>query len=668
MNLKKEAYFVACTRAEKAELMFNIEDESERVNLAKKNAEEMKNSALKASEQYLTSLAEEKQVWSDCEESRKCCIDSLRESEESRIQFVKKILEKNAKLEFKFFNALLDDIKSLSGLYTLISPKEEASKFQVAHLNIPQIPREEWTPYDTWKKNMKNQGKAPLEVEEAWISSNIPYTPMQSSLALIKTVVYHLIPFKQSHSGDAKTETGSIDTIDNALIDQLVDLLTYSNTWMSFIQVLELRKHLGYVEVDNLHKLEKFIHKILTIMLYEESFDYMIFYKIISISHEIYTLDSGKKFFFKYLCKHPVFLIQSYWKKTIEALVSARVISEKEIHNRNRQRLKKIGAKIQNASNFSEKAAEKNSTLMFISEFNYYMTNFRVPLDSALSVIIECSKKTKLEPDKLQPLIIELHSLNPEVKFESSNRRKSLRKSSKTRGKWGKYLFLGLSVDYLCKKDVINVMCACKTWYSLLKPNYLQKILIVYKIFEYRKATWEYFLYKPNGKSYTKILETLENNLNSIKSVEDVIAMDILRSYSNKPTINPENLRNILRCYAFYQNKVGYCQGMNYIAGTLYIVFQDPEKTFWCMDELIRINSMYDLYSEDLPKLKFLFFAFDRLTAFLLPDIHETFNVENVTSASFSSSWFLTLFASILVQNIDLLLEIWDLFIYVRRI
>ena len=160
----------------------------------------------------------------------------------------------------------------------------------------------------------------------------------------------------------------------------------------------------------------------------------------------------------------------------------------------------------------------------------------------------------------------------------------------------------------------------------------------------------------------------MKSNPGSIKSVEDVIMMDILRSYSNKQNVNSEELREVLRAYAFYQTKVGYCQGMNYIAGTLYTVFQDPVKTFWSMDELIRINSMYDLFCEDLPKLKYFFFALDRLIAFHLPAIHETFNAEVITSSAFCSPWFLTLFGALLTQDLSLLLEIWDNFIFVNYI
>ena len=173
-----------------------------------------------------------------------------------------------------------------------------------------------------------------------------------------------------------------------------------------------------------------------------------------------FALDNGKKFLFYYLSMHPVFKIQNYWEKTIESVISARVVSEKELCNSNKKRLKKIGSKLKsnNPNKFSEKVAERNSTLIFISQFNFYMINLRVPIEIAMSVITDCSRKTKLEPSKITPLVLELHSINPEFKLEPSSRNKSLRMSSKTRGKWGAYLYLGIAIEFLSRKDFCELL------------------------------------------------------------------------------------------------------------------------------------------------------------------------------------------------------------------
>lgn len=636
--------------------------------LAKKNAEEMRAAAIRASEQYLTALAEEKQAWGDCEEYRKICINNLRESEESRIEFVKKIMEKHGRLEEKGLNAEIENLKFVSAAVANIKSSKEAAEFAAMYLNIPQTSKEEWISYELWKKRNKEAGKDPLVMDEAWISSEVPYVPMQSSLALIKTVIYYLLPIRRRDSVDIKPEMHNqsyIDYVEDKDIDALVELLGNSKTWYSFFQVLDLRKHVGMVEKSSIISFSNFFDKILTVMKENDSIDYMIFYKIINISHEIYTFDEGKKFLFKYIFKHPLFQVQDLWRKTIETMISARVVSEKEIFYRNKERMKRIKAKAQLSGKFSEKVAERNSTIMFISQFNFYMVNLKVPLETAYNIISECFKKSKLEPEKAFPLVLELFSLNPEFKLEPTNRCKGLRVSSKIRGRWGAYLYLGVSVEFLSRHDIIEVLLVCKTWNTILTPWYLQKCLLEYKDFTMRSRAWEYTLCKPFGRSYQKIVENLNNNPSIIKSFEDVIVMDILRSYSTKPDVDSQALKEVLRIYAFFQNKVGYCQGMNYIAGTLFQVFKDKSKTFWAMDEMIRINAMQELYSEDLPKLKFLFFVLDRLIAHLLQDIYETFKAENITSCSFASPWFLTLYGALLAQNLSLQLRIWDCFIFV---
>ena len=292
---KRDNYFCASARAEKAEQMANIEDESDRAELAKKNAEEMRNAAVRSSENYLTSLAEEKQVWGDCEEYRKFCINTLKDSEESRIQFVKKMLEKHLQLECKLNSQLLEEAKSVVNVYSAISPSREASEFQLANLNISQVSREEWTPYEIWKKQMKDSGNDPLATTEAWISSDIPYVPMQSSLALMKTVIYYLIPVRRRESVDFRTEKGCINEIDDVAISQLVLLLNNPKFWMSFVQVIEFRKHVGLIDRVSMKKLQCLISTLLDQMMYEETFDYLVFYIIIVISHELFRIGQWKK-------------------------------------------------------------------------------------------------------------------------------------------------------------------------------------------------------------------------------------------------------------------------------------------------------------------------------------------------------------------------------------
>ena len=71
----------------------------------------------------------------------------------------------------------------------------------------------------------------------------------------------------------------------------------------------------------------------------------------------------------------------------------------------------------------------------------------------------------------------------------------------------------------------------------------------------------------------------MQNN-SMIANVEEVIIMDVQRSFTRMKEIEPTILINILKTYAFFNPEIEYCQGMNFIAGFLYIVFKDEEKSF----------------------------------------------------------------------------------------
>ena len=65
-----------------------------------------------------------------------------------------------------------------------------------------------------------------------------------------------------------------------------------------------------------------------------------------------------------------------------------------------------------------------------------------------------------------------------------------------------------------------------------------------------------------------------------ISNVEEVINMDVQRSFTKMKQVDPVSLTNVLKTYAFFNPEIEYCQGMNFVAGFLFLVFRDEEKTF----------------------------------------------------------------------------------------
>lgn len=64
--------------------------------------------------------------------------------------------------------------------------------------------------------------------------------------------------------------------------------------------------------------------------------------------------------------------------------------------------------------------------------------------------------------------------------------------------------------------------------------------------------------------------EVAENSVPS--TIEEIITLDVNRSlHLHGDYFNPTLLHTLLRTYAYYHKDISYCQGMNYIAGYIYI-------------------------------------------------------------------------------------------------
>ncbi len=74
------------------------------------------------------------------------------------------------------------------------------------------------------------------------------------------------------------------------------------------------------------------------------------------------------------------------------------------------------------------------------------------------------------------------------------------------------------------------------------------------------------------------------------------------RTKSGQKQSLEQPLFNILLAFANSNSRIGYCQGLNYVAGLLLLVTKDEEKSFWILKTLVE-DILPDYYSPDLPGL-----------------------------------------------------------------
>lgn len=155
------------------------------------------------------------------------------------------------------------------------------------------------------------------------------------------------------------------------------------------------------------------------------------------------------------------------------------------------------------------------------------------------------------------------------------------------------------------------------------------------------------------------------------KQVAETIEVDVVRSFNTLKEISQDTLKKILKSYAIVNPSLDYCQGMNFIAGFLYLTLGKQEAlAFAVMREVIERHSMSNLFNQENPMIKLMFYQLDRLIQIHLPDLHDHFKDETINSSYFSSPFFVTLFTSIMQTQATFehswrLQRIWDHFLIV---
>lgn len=211
----------------------------------------------------------------------------------------------------------------------------------------------------------------------------------------------------------------------------------------------------------------------------------------------------------------------------------------------------------------------------------------------------------------------------------------------------------GCCIKYIDKDITLrNILMVSKDFNEILNRVVLKQSLLrtdQHKIHRKRKTLWLKIL-KIEPKYIIPEFQVYQQQslLDLPQRVQNDIEVDISRSFKNNDQINDENLRRILYTYAIVNPALDYCQGMNFIAGFLYLFLQDEALSFAVLREIINQFNLSTLFNTELPMLKLNFYRLDRLISILLPDLHGHFKEESVNSSYFSSSYFITLFTQMM--------------------
>lgn len=148
------------------------------------------------------------------------------------------------------------------------------------------------------------------------------------------------------------------------------------------------------------------------------------------------------------------------------------------------------------------------------------------------------------------------------------------------------------------------------------------------------------------------------------ESVLEQIRTDLPRTFPNNinfDSTNPNSMQipllNVLKAFANNNPSIGYCQGLNYIAGLLLLVTKDEDSSFWLLKVLVE-KLLPDYYSPSMPGLLTDVKVMSELARKEVPALARHVDAMQVPWALICSKWFICLYAE--VMPIETVLRVWD--------
>ncbi|KAF9990362.1 hypothetical protein BGZ75_002142 [Mortierella antarctica] len=143
------------------------------------------------------------------------------------------------------------------------------------------------------------------------------------------------------------------------------------------------------------------------------------------------------------------------------------------------------------------------------------------------------------------------------------------------------------------------------------------------------------------------------------------IELDLHRTFPTNILFGPgghgiDKLKNILIAYSLHNPTVGYCQGMNLLAGTLLLTNNSEEEAFWILTAMLGRHLPEDYFTQQLLSPQADQRVLRELVQDIMPRLSVHFQEMHVDLTAVTFSWFLTLFTDCL--PVETLLRVWDVF------
>ena len=171
------------------------------------------------------------------------------------------------------------------------------------------------------------------------------------------------------------------------------------------------------------------------------------------------------------------------------------------------------------------------------------------------------------------------------------------------------------------------------------------------------KLTGLYDNIEKNSGSYALMCESFSG---IPESVESIITVDIPRTFPDSE-LDLDALSRILHSFAVIHPEIGYCQGLNFIAGVCLSVMRDEEQAFFLLLKIVEDYLPKDYYTESMTGYQTDLTMMAILLKERIPDVYNYAKEGNFLWIEATSNWIVTLFTH--TMPMATVLRIWDSFL-----
>ncbi|KAH9176908.1 RabGAP/TBC [Lactarius sanguifluus] len=124
--------------------------------------------------------------------------------------------------------------------------------------------------------------------------------------------------------------------------------------------------------------------------------------------------------------------------------------------------------------------------------------------------------------------------------------------------------------------------------------------------------------------------------------------------------LGQRSLFHVLHSFSLRCEQCGYCQGMGPIAAMLLCYFE-PERAYASLVHLHDAYHMHDIFSPGFPGLLESIYVQERVIEEMMPAVYMAFKKHTVSTTSYATKWYITLFANSIPFQTHL--RLWDAFL-----